>query len=157
MVLLSSFPTMFSILSRTNFKFSVTFILLSANGFNFDQAENLWFGRELMMLGKKAFSDKNLNSAHIIGFVYGGVENIVRKGENCFYYSPPPRIDQGKQFLAYPFVCLSSKTFTMAIAFKLWVIKLSYFTYIFLGVKPFFSTKVKVNSVKVKYQGHSFR
>ena len=38
MGLWSPFPTVFSTLSRTNFKFSVTFILSSANALNLDQS-----------------------------------------------------------------------------------------------------------------------
>ena len=41
------FSTMFSTLSKTNFKFSVTFILSPANAFNFDQSKILSFGKEL--------------------------------------------------------------------------------------------------------------
>ena len=39
---------MFSILHKTNFKFSVMFILLSAYAFNLDQSKILSFGKELM-------------------------------------------------------------------------------------------------------------
>ena len=38
---------MFSTLPETNFNFSVTFILLSANAFNLDQSKILLFGKEL--------------------------------------------------------------------------------------------------------------
>ena len=50
---ISPFPTMFSSLPKTNFNFSVTFILLSANAFNLDHFEILLFGKELthVMLG----------------------------------------------------------------------------------------------------------
>ena len=41
------FPTMFSNLSKTNFKFWVTFILSSANALNLDQSKLLLFGKEL--------------------------------------------------------------------------------------------------------------
>ena len=41
------FPTVFSTLPRTNFHFSVTFILSSANAFNLDQSKNLLFGKKL--------------------------------------------------------------------------------------------------------------
>ena len=40
-------PTMFSLLSKTNFNFTVTFILLSSNVFNLDQSKILSFGIEL--------------------------------------------------------------------------------------------------------------
>ena len=36
---------MFSTLPKTNFKFSVKFILSAANAFNFDQSEILSFGK----------------------------------------------------------------------------------------------------------------
>ena len=39
---------MFSILHKTNFKFSVTFILLSAHAFNLEQSNMLLFGKELI-------------------------------------------------------------------------------------------------------------
>ena len=38
---------MFSTLPKTNFDFSVTFILSSANALNFDQSKVLLFGKEL--------------------------------------------------------------------------------------------------------------
>ena len=41
------FPTIFSTLPQTNFNFSVTFILSSANAFNLDQSKILLFGTEL--------------------------------------------------------------------------------------------------------------
>ena len=43
----SPFPTMFSILHKTNFKFSFMFILSSAHAFNVDQSKNMSFGKEL--------------------------------------------------------------------------------------------------------------
>ena len=43
----SPFPTMFSILRYINFKFSITFILLSANAFNLGWSKILSFGKEL--------------------------------------------------------------------------------------------------------------
>ena len=46
---ISPFPTMFSPLSKTNFKFSITFILSSANAFNFDQSKFFSFGKELIL------------------------------------------------------------------------------------------------------------
>ena len=45
----SPFPTMLSTLPKANFKFSVTFILSSANYFNLDQSKILSFGRELTL------------------------------------------------------------------------------------------------------------
>ena len=44
------FPLMFFICPKTNFYFSVTFILLSANAFNLDQSKNLSFDKELKSL-----------------------------------------------------------------------------------------------------------
>ena len=41
---------MFSILPKTDFNFSVTFILLSANAFNLNQSEILSFGKEINSL-----------------------------------------------------------------------------------------------------------
>ena len=43
----SPFPTVFSTLPKTNFKFSDTFIVSSANAFNLNQCKILWFGKEL--------------------------------------------------------------------------------------------------------------
>ena len=40
---------MFSTLPKTNFNFSVTFILLSASAFNLDQSKNLLYGKELIV------------------------------------------------------------------------------------------------------------
>ena len=42
----SPLSTMFSTLLKTNFNFSVTFILSSANAFNLNQSKNLSFGKE---------------------------------------------------------------------------------------------------------------
>ena len=44
---ISPFPVMFSTLPKTNFGFSITFIISSASAFNLDQSKNLSFGREL--------------------------------------------------------------------------------------------------------------
>ena len=41
------FPTMFSTLHKTNFKFSVTFIFQSAYAFNLDWSKILLFGKDL--------------------------------------------------------------------------------------------------------------
>ena len=49
---------------------------------------------------------------------------------------PPTSIDRGHIVFGLS-VCLSAKTFTLAIAFEWYVIYLSYFTYIFRRVKPF--------------------
>ena len=43
----SPFPTMFSTLHNTNFKFSVTFILSPGNAFNLEQVRILSFGNGL--------------------------------------------------------------------------------------------------------------
>ena len=43
----SPFPTMFSILSKTNLNFWVIFILSSAKALNLDQSKILSFGKEL--------------------------------------------------------------------------------------------------------------
>ena len=43
----SLFVLMFSTLPKTNFNFSVTFIVLSANTFNLDQSKILLFGKGL--------------------------------------------------------------------------------------------------------------
>ena len=40
-------PVMFSTLPKTNFNFSLPFILSSANAFNLDQSKILSFGKEL--------------------------------------------------------------------------------------------------------------
>ena len=42
------FPTMFSTFHKTNFKFSVTFILSSANAFDLDKPKILSFGKEII-------------------------------------------------------------------------------------------------------------
>ena len=42
------FPQCFLTFRKTNFNFSVTFVLLSANAINSDHSENLSFGKELM-------------------------------------------------------------------------------------------------------------
>ena len=49
----SPFPTMFSTCPKTNFNFSVTFILSSTNAFNLDQSKNLLFGKELREINAK--------------------------------------------------------------------------------------------------------
>ena len=47
---ISPFPIMFSTLPNTNFIFSLTFILSSANAFNLDKSKNLRFGKEISSL-----------------------------------------------------------------------------------------------------------
>ena len=42
----SPFPIMYSALSKRNFKFSATFILSSANAFNFDLSKCLLCGKD---------------------------------------------------------------------------------------------------------------
>ena len=49
------FPTMFSTHPKTNFIFSVTFSLLSANAFNLDQSKILLFGTELALSQRTKF------------------------------------------------------------------------------------------------------
>ena len=44
---ISPFPTVFSAFRKTNFRVSVTLILLSANVFNLDWLKDLLFGKEL--------------------------------------------------------------------------------------------------------------
>ena len=48
----SSFPTKFSTLHKRNLKFSVSFILSSANAFNLDQFKILSIGITLKMVGQ---------------------------------------------------------------------------------------------------------
>ena len=73
-------------------------------------------------------------------------ENIVGKGEdagNQDFYAPSSidwwHIVFGLSVcpFVHMFVCLSAESFTLAIAFEWLVIQLSYFIYIFFGVKPF--------------------
>ena len=45
----SPFPTMFPTFPKTNFNFSFTFILSSANAFNLDQSKILSFGKGLSL------------------------------------------------------------------------------------------------------------
>ena len=44
----SPFPTIISTLPKTNFNFSVTFILSSPNAFNLDKFKNLLVGKKLI-------------------------------------------------------------------------------------------------------------
>ena len=61
----SPFPTMFSILPKTNFNFSATFNLSSANTLNLDQSKNLSFGKEL----KKEEKDYCFDTDNV-GFIF---------------------------------------------------------------------------------------
>ena len=56
---------MFSTLSKTNFNFSVTFILLSANAFNLDQSKILLFG-----IVNPLLNNKILNQSKLKAFAY---------------------------------------------------------------------------------------
>ena len=64
---------MFSTLLKTNFNFTVAFILLSANALNLDQSKILSFGKEL-----------NIGSNEL-GLSDAWEENIVEKGGNAGY------------------------------------------------------------------------
>ena len=55
------------------------------------------------------------------------------------------------------FVCLSTKTFTLAIFFDWSDLGPSYFTCVYLVNKTFLFVPSLRSSVKVEYQGHSFR
>ena len=55
-------PKIFWTLFKTNFKFSSTFILLSANDFNFDRSKILYISKELMHLCYALYQD----SHHIV-------------------------------------------------------------------------------------------
>ena len=72
----SPFPKMFSTLPKTNFNFSVTFILSSANALKLDQSKILLFGK-----GLKAFADDNVN---MMISVYNRAENTVGKKKILF-------------------------------------------------------------------------
>ena len=48
----SPFPIIISTLAKTNFNFSITFILSSPNGFNLDKFKNLSLGKELTTLDR---------------------------------------------------------------------------------------------------------
>ena len=88
---------MFSTLPKTNFNFSSTFDLSSANAFNLDQFKNLSFGNELTLSNNrildwsklKAFADVNLNVAKKMSSLLDTVENIVVKGENAGNHNFP--------------------------------------------------------------------
>ena len=56
---------MFSTLLKTNFKFSVNFILSPANTFNLDQAKILLFGKEL-----KAFAADKYIVVQLMGLLF---------------------------------------------------------------------------------------
>ena len=59
---------------------------------------------------------------------------------SLFFSYAPASIGRGQKKMACPFVrlsvCLSAKSFILAIAFERSVRELLYFTYIFLGAKP---------------------
>ena len=79
----------FSTLLKTNFNFSVKFILSSAISFNLNKSKNLSFGRfnslqnnKILHQSKlKTFADDKLNVTQMIITVFDRVENIVGKGE----------------------------------------------------------------------------
>ena len=75
---------MFSSLPKTNFKFSATFNLPSANAFNLDQSENLSFGKELKVSieGKGILYQLNKNP-DLTAMRTKFFKNIVGKGENA--------------------------------------------------------------------------
>ena len=97
------FPT-FCTLSRTNFKFSVTFILSSASAFNLDWSKILLFHkglRKLELFPKRQivdnskmteFADNNFKFDENGRKFFKRVENTVRTGE----------IAHSKQFLLFP-------------------------------------------------------
>ena len=58
----SSFPTMFSILSRTDFTIWITFNLSSANAFNLDWSEILSFGKELKKVPSNTVENTSLST-----------------------------------------------------------------------------------------------
>ena len=73
------FPTMFSTLSKTNFNFWVTFILLSVNALNSDQSKILSLNKEFSLI-------------HTISLRLKSLENIVKKDKSCWLpaFSPLP-------------------------------------------------------------------
>ena len=79
---------MFSTLPKTNFNFSVTFILSSASDFNLDRSKNLTFGKGLK-LSKMAIS-----VAQMVKFDFDWEINIVEKEENAGSpaFSPFPTV-----------------------------------------------------------------
>ena len=84
---------MFSTLPKTNFNFSVTFILWSESSFSLDQSRNLSFSKGLMHLQKlKEFADNNFKFDENGRKLSKLVENTVGKGEIARY----------EQFLLFP-------------------------------------------------------
>ena len=94
----SPFPTVFSILPKTIFKFSITctYIMSSANAFNRDQYNLLSVIRVkrvnplsndkiLDQSTVKAFADDKLKVIQMAKFVLDKTENIVEKEENAGY------------------------------------------------------------------------
>ena len=84
------FPQCFLTLPKTNFNFSVTFILPSANAFNLDQTRILSFGQYEM---KESWICPKLNGltdnkqlvTWLVEFFIWIVENFMGKGENAGY------------------------------------------------------------------------
>ena len=73
---ISTFPIMFSTLPKTNFNFSVLFILSSACAFNFDQSRNY---KELNKMFNALIHNHNFKQP----YKKNTLENIVEKGENA--------------------------------------------------------------------------
>ena len=84
------FPTIFSILLKSDFNFSVAFILLSANAFNSEQSKILSLGKEL----KRQLLGQSLQSRLFLTLYKKPCENIVGKGENAgnHHFSPFPTL-----------------------------------------------------------------
>ena len=83
---------MFSTLPKTNFNFSVTFILSSASDFNLDRSKNLTFGKGLNF-ADEGVSDlgicllecgKNGKKKEIAGYQQFSCSHIERSGAYCF-------------------------------------------------------------------------
>ena len=62
------------------------------------------------------------------------LSNIV--GPSNIFYAPAS-IDRGIQLLVHPFVCLSAKSFTLAISFDWLELGPPYFTWVYLVTRPF--------------------
>ena len=86
----SPFSIVFSTLSRTNFNFTDTFILFSANAFNFEQSKNLSFGKELILNSIICFVYLPFcwpfpkQALVFTGLQYKSFENSVGKGEIAY-------------------------------------------------------------------------
>ena len=78
---------MFSPLPKTNFNFSGTYILLTANAFELDQSTIYLFSKGLTLdwTKLKAFADDKSNVALAKISVFHRVENIVGNGDNTGY------------------------------------------------------------------------